>query len=115
MRFGTTGLAAALVLLVGVSGCQREDVAQTSYTTTEKKERSENVVNDATITTRVKAALLAQSDISGQDIKVESEGGRVTLTGQVPAPQIERATAVVRGVDGVTEVINKLTAAGGAS
>lgn len=114
MRSGSLGLA-AVVLLGALAACQREQVEQTSYTTTERSERSGNVVNDQVVTTRVKTALLAESEISGQDISVDSEGGRVTLSGTVAAPQIMRAEAIARGVEGVTEVINRLTATEGGS
>jgi len=65
--------------------------------------------DDAALTTRVKAALVADESTKAGDISVSSSGGQVTLSGSVPAEQIMRADAIARGVDGVTEVINSLT------
>lgn len=68
-------------------------------------------MDDATITGKVKAALLAEKGISGAGIEVDTTKGVVTLSGRVPdVAQIERAAQVARSVDGVTAVQNKLTA-----
>jgi hyperosmotically inducible protein len=66
-------------------------------------------VDDAVLTTRVKSTLLAESSLNAGDISVSSSSGQVTLSGTVPAEQIARADAIVRKVDGVSEVINALT------
>jgi hyperosmotically inducible protein len=66
--------------------------------------------DDALITTLAKAALLADSQVRGSDIKVETKQGDVLLSGKVDsADQIARAASVVRGIDGVHGVENKIT------
>jgi hyperosmotically inducible protein len=71
-------------------------------------------IDDAGITAKVKAALLAEKDVNGTDINVDTTKGIVTLTGRVPDPsQIERAAQIARTVEGVTTVQNKLTAGAG--
>ena len=60
---------------------------------------------DTWITTKVKSSLLADSDVSGLDIEVETVNGVVTLTGQVDQQmQIEEATRIAREIEGVTDV-----------
>ena len=67
-------------------------------------------IDDAGITTKVKAALIADKAIKSTDIDVDTEQGTVTLTGRVPdAAQVARAAEIARGVEGVKTVSNKLT------
>jgi hyperosmotically inducible protein len=67
-------------------------------------------VDDAGVTAKVKAALLAESGVDGMKINVDTFNGRVTLKGEVPNQgQIDRATQVAKGVEGVKEVDNRLT------
>ncbi|AZY48715.1 BON domain-containing protein [Bordetella avium] len=63
--------------------------------------------SDAAITAKVKAAIVADKDLSALDIAVETNNGVVTLTGTVgTAFQADRAAIVTRGVDGVKQVKN---------
>lgn len=67
-------------------------------------------IDDSTITTKVKAALLADEDVKGLDIQVETRKGEVQLSGFVDSQaQMDRAITVARGVEGVTNVDNKMT------
>src|SRR5262245_56299432 len=60
------------------------------------------VVDDAGITATVKAALIAEKGVDGMSINVDTSQGNVTLSGKVPdRTQIEKATQVARGVEGV--------------
>jgi hyperosmotically inducible protein len=71
-------------------------------------------IDDAGITAKVKAALLAEKGVSGTDINVETAKGIVTLTGRVrDQSQVDRAAQVAREVDGVSTVQNKLTVGAG--
>lgn len=66
---------------------------------------SNQPVNDTWITTKVKSSLLADSDVSGLDIEVETVNGVVTLSGQVDQQsQIDEATRIARDIEGVTDV-----------
>lgn len=68
-----------------------------------------NVVDDAAITTQVKAELLADKLVSGVAISVQTFKGEVTLTGAVDSDmQIRRAENIARSVKGVTRVTNLL-------
>ena len=67
-------------------------------------------VDDATVTTKVKAAL-AQDDLTkARNIKVETTKGVVVLSGAVDSrTEREQATSVARSIEGVADVQNKLT------
>jgi hyperosmotically inducible protein len=68
------------------------------------------VLDDATITTKVKAALLQAPDVKGLDVKVETDKAVVQLSGFVASQaQIDRAVEVAKGVRGVREVQNKMS------
>lgn len=66
---------------------------------------SDQPVDDTWITTKVKSSLLAESDVSGLDINVDTLNGVVTLRGQVDSQaQIDTATRIARDIEGVTDV-----------
>jgi hypothetical protein len=67
-------------------------------------------LDDATITTKVNAALAKDKDLSAIRIDVDTQNGVVTLSGPAPtASAKERASDVARKVEGVTSVNNQLT------
>lgn len=67
-------------------------------------------MTDPAITARVKTALLADEEVKGLKIDVDTDEGRVTLKGVLSNDsQVKRAVEVTRGVDGVREVVNRLT------
>ena len=66
---------------------------------------SDQPINDTWITTKVKSSLLADSDVAGMDVDVETINGVVHLSGYVDDQrQIDRATQVARDIEGVTSV-----------
>ena len=68
-----------------------------------------DVIDDATITTKVKAKLFDESILRGFAISVETFKGEVTLTGGVDTlDQKQRATEITRSVSGVRKVNNLL-------
>lgn len=68
-----------------------------------------SVVDDTVITTKVKTALLADSDVKGLDVNVDTAKGVVTLSGEVNnQTQIDRAGKLATDVAGVTSVNNNL-------
>ena len=71
--------------------------------------RAGAAVDDSVITTKVKAALLADPDIKGTDVSVETKGGEVTLTGTVKSQaQMDRVQKIALNTDGVKGVQNKV-------
>ncbi len=140
MKYTLQGVSAlALVAALAMTGCNRtedvnttgavdsnptlpDDTAQSpatlpSDTTAEAEsmgDRAVGALDDATVTAKVKAALLATDGISSSDISVETEQGRVILTGRVPDQmQAERAEDVAEGVEGVLAVENRIEVGAG--
>lgn len=63
---------------------------------------------DAWITTKVKSSLLADSETSGMDVKVETNDGVVTLTGEVEnEAKRNRAIEVAKSIEGVKSVASE--------
>jgi len=100
MRYLAKSLALALLLsLVG---------AQTA-TTADKSEKVEQVVDDAAITTAVKAKLAADKIKTLVRVSVDTVEGVVTLTGTVEtANEKKHAQDIARGAKGVSKVVNNL-------
>jgi 3-oxoacyl-ACP reductase-like protein len=67
-------------------------------------------VDDTVVTTKVKAALLADDTVKGMDISVKTVGGEVQLTGTVDNQmQMDRAVEVAKGIEGAARVQNGMT------
>jgi osmotically-inducible protein OsmY len=68
-----------------------------------------DTIDDATITTRVKTALLNDPDVGGLRIDVDTFKGVVTLSGAVKtAAERDQAVAIARRTPGVTDVKSTL-------
>jgi len=66
-------------------------------------------IDDATITTRVKTAMLNDKDVGGLRIDVDTFKGVVTLSGRVKTQaEKDQAMAIARRTDGVVEVKDAL-------
>lgn len=77
---------------------------------TELGHKIEAGVADAAITTKVNAALAADDKLKATKINVDTKAGQVTLTGVAPdAQSLARASQLAQAVDGVTNVVNRLT------
>jgi hyperosmotically inducible periplasmic protein len=69
--------------------------------------------NDATLTARVKFALLANDSTEGLSINVDTENGTVFLNGEVKSEQeAELAERIAANAEGVASVENRLTVSG---
>jgi osmotically-inducible protein OsmY len=89
-----TTLLAALVAAPLVAGCGKT-IGET--------------IDDTTITTRVKTAMLNDPNVSGGTIDVDTYKGVVTLSGRVKSQgEHDQALALARKADGVTEVKDAL-------
>ncbi|MFV8448502.1 BON domain-containing protein [Vibrio campbellii] len=63
------------------------------------------ISNDSWITTKVKSALLTDSELNGVKVKVITEDSDVFLFGYVTPEQSERATEIARNISGVKQVV----------
>ena len=87
----------------------RAAVAASNEDFAERDTFRQSVVN-ATLTARVKTELLLNSNTNGMAINVDSDGGVVTLTGEVESGQERELAARIAGnADGATSVLNRLT------
>ena len=60
--------------------------------------------NDLWLTSKVKAALVANKEVSAVDVKVVTENGEVFLMGLLPENQANSAVDVARNIGGVSRV-----------
>lgn len=89
----------AVALLIGLSGCAG---SKTTDSTGE-------YIDDASITTKVKAKMIADKQVSALDINVETFKGVVYLSGVADNQQeVDKADAIARGVPGVKSVKNDI-------
>ncbi len=96
-KFATTLVAA--LMLTTVVGC----------VSTTKKETVGEYIDDTTITTSVKAAILNEPTLKVAEINVETYKGVVQLSGFVSSSaSIATASQVARGVNGVKSVKNDI-------
>lgn len=103
-RFQHTGLAAATLALFITGG---NVMANDQDPPTEPMDQhdSEQPVGDTWITTKVKSSLLADEDVAGLKIHVETVNGVVTLKGDVASEtQIEKARRIASDIEGVVDV-----------
>lgn len=91
------------------------DTASSSSTTTPSTamdstgDRVAGAVDDAAVTTKVKAALLAEPGLRSMDIHVDTKDGVVTLTGSPDtAASRDRAVVIARNVAGVKDVVDQM-------
>jgi hyperosmotically inducible protein len=66
-------------------------------------------VDDTAITTKVKAAVMAEPGLKTLDINVDTKNGVVTLVGTVQSPELkDRAVTLAQQVEGVRSVSDQL-------
>lgn len=104
----------AVVALVGAPACNRPaSRGAEALPVAEKTGVSRPAVDDETVSRLVKSALGAHRDlVDSHAIGVKTHQGQVTLSGKVPAEQIERAEEIARAVEGVRDVDNRLRPTG---
>jgi osmotically-inducible protein OsmY len=87
----------ATLIAVMVAGC-----APTST-----RQGTGEFIDDAVITSKVKAAFAADPTVKATEVQVETFKGTVQLSGFVESREsAQRAVQIARGVQGVTEVRN---------
>jgi osmotically-inducible protein OsmY len=76
---------------------------------TAKREGTGEYIDDALITTKVKAALAADPDVKATEVNVETFKGAVQLSGFVSSQEaIRKAVELARNVEGVRGVKNNM-------
>jgi hyperosmotically inducible periplasmic protein len=122
LRLGA--VAAAVAAALGLAACnkpgdptvgQRVDgaIADTKQAGSQAADTMKTGAMDATITTKINAALAADDKLSAIKIDVDTADGRVTLKGTAPdSVSRDRATTLATAVEGVKSVDNRLAVKG---
>lgn len=134
-------LCALAVPLLGLTGCGREEETEVETPQGEvevETERGENGqteevevdevdddrdrdganlgddLEDSGITAKVNTKLAADDRVKGSKVDVDTEKGVVTLEGNVDGEEAKAAAEeIARSIDGVTNVVNRITVGGG--
>ena len=107
-RFILAGVS--MILAVGLAACDRSNLAEsTGKKADQAAEKAGEAIDDAAITTKVKAAVLAEPGLKVLQISVDTTKGVVTLSGSVDSQlNSDRAKEIAGAVAGVKEVENRL-------
>jgi hyperosmotically inducible protein len=125
-------IAISLLLAIGLSGCNKPGPAETagkkldqtvddagkkisestdrsSAKLSDQGDKASAVIDDAEITTKVKAAIFEEPGLKTLQISVDTVKGVVTLSGSVDSKQSsDKASSLASAVSGVKNVDNKL-------
>jgi hyperosmotically inducible protein len=109
-------LIAAAGLAAPMGALANDTTKHTQATTTQSTqpmtttEKAKEAVSDSVITTKVKAELAKEKNVSATHIKVDTDNsGVVTLSGTAKSQQeAERAAQIARDTKGVTSVNNRI-------
>lgn len=84
-------------------------VAMTGCTVASGQKSAGEALDDTIVTTRVKTALIEDSDIRAGEINVQTYKGEVQLTGFVSSrAAADKAVRITRGIEGVRAVHNDM-------
>lgn len=105
-RFSKLALAAATASAISFSFASAVFAQPTSLAANDTVQKTEEAVSDTWITSKVKSSLIANKDINGTAIKVETNKGVVSLSGTVKT-DAERELAIrtskeIKGVKAVS-------------
>jgi osmotically-inducible protein OsmY len=105
-----TTVAAAIALAFGANAMAAED---TSKAAPSKTESPGAYIDDAVITTKVKAAIFENASLKATEINVETYKGIVQLSGFVKSrADIDNAVKLAQGIKGVRSVKNDMIVKG---
>jgi len=96
----------------GANKSTQSDQTTPSAQTTTRSANAREAVSDATITTKVKAELAKEKDVSATRIHVDTDNGVVKLSGTARSRQeADRAASIAQGTKGVVSVDNGIQVA----
>ena len=116
-------ISVAILGLALLSGCEKKTTTTatptgTTSTTTvaptpaasQALTRAGDAVADTAITAKVKTAFLADPDVKGLQVEVDTRDGVVTLSGVLDkTANVDRAGTLAKATEGVKSVENRLT------
>ena len=109
--FAIAAISGAITTITILSGCNRQEAVPVAANTPPAPPTTVGTeIDDTIVTSRVKAALIADQEVKEFDIKVETRKGVVLLSGFVDSQmRIERVLTDTRAVAGVKGVENGMT------
>jgi hyperosmotically inducible protein len=109
LRQKVVGVVALSSLAIVLAGCEDHSAEQMGKTIDQTVSKAGNIVDDASITMKIKMALAKEPDLRSLQINVDTSSGIVTLNGTVDSQQSrDKAAAIAQGVEGVKSVVNRL-------
>jgi hyperosmotically inducible periplasmic protein len=107
-------IAAGLITAAALAGCEKQHEVTFKTPTPQSVERTVEkagvALDDATVTAKVKTALIAEPGLKGLAIDVDTTQNVVTLSGSVATETAKQeAERVARGIEGVKDVTNNLS------
>jgi hyperosmotically inducible periplasmic protein len=116
-------VATCLALATGLEACDQSNSNETAgkkidrttdnvaARTSEAATKTAEVLDDTALTTKVKAAILAEPGLRTLQIGVETRDAVVTLSGTVDSPALkDRAKQIASSVAGVRDVVDNVLA-----
>ncbi|MNQ71184.1 Osmotically-inducible protein Y precursor [compost metagenome] len=98
-------VTAAALSLPFATGVYAETSGETMLAASDTVQKAEEAVSDTWITSKVKSSFLADKNLSGMDIKVETNKGVVALSGMVKTDaERELAIDTAKSIKGVNAV-----------
>jgi hypothetical protein len=97
--------------VVGTAGSEkaREVGAEIGERTARAADVTRKAIEDGALTSKIKAKMALDDTVKAVDLDVDTRGGVVTLTGTVRSEtERQRALALARETDGVSQVIDRL-------
>ncbi|HVH55433.1 MAG TPA: BON domain-containing protein [Vicinamibacterales bacterium] len=97
--------------VVGTAGSERarQAGAEIGQRTAEAADATRRAVADGALTSKIKAKMALDDTVKALQIDVDTQSGIVTLSGTVGSQaERERAVALARETQGVTQVVDKL-------
>jgi hyperosmotically inducible protein len=96
-------------LLGPVAGYTAEKKDTPAAKTESKTEKAKEAVEDAAITTKIKADYATDKDVSAMNIHVTTDHGVVTLTGNARSKaEADKAASIAKAAKGVVSVKNDI-------
>jgi osmotically-inducible protein OsmY len=107
-----TKITIAVLIISGLSGCWGVAAgagAEAAYVLTQEKRTAGETLSDQSTTASIKTRLLADSEVSGLNINVDTFKGRVTLKGVVGSrKEAEKAIEIAKNTSDIRTVESKL-------
>ena len=109
MKQHRTAIAAALIASMTLAACSEADRQQAKTEGRQATAQASAAVDDAAITTKVKAALAGDPRTNAHQVNVETREGAVQLSGFVDTSEAKStAEELARNVDNVKSVDNEI-------